>query len=330
MSGEFNGTNAFDFVSSSGGAADPQLMTGNVLFRLAGSHDLEATYEVFVTAANELHARTGRPPIDDTEQRRAWALPFRRHALAHDPERFWVAEAGDRIVGFSIATLREHVWYLAALHVLADYQARGVGRELLRRCLAAGGDAPGVVRTVISEAVQPTSNALYAKHGLYQWMPLIHVTGAVQERLDNGEVDHAAVSDAQTLGELDSIDRVVLGMRRTTDHRYWTNQPNLTCLSFRLHGAPIGYAYVSASGQIGPLAARAPQQIPRILSTTLRFACEQGLPRAALVVPGHCHAALAYLLDNGFRYGDSINLLLASRPFGRFDRYLVSAVDALL
>lgn len=307
-----------------------QCMTGNIRFRLASGDDLEATYEVFVAAADELHARTGRPPIDDTPQRRDWALPFRTHALAHDPERFWVAEAEDRVVGFGIATLREHVWYLAALHVLPDYQARGVGRELLRRCLAAGGDSPSVVRTVISEAVQPISNALYARHRMYQWMPLIHATGAVPERLAETRLDHEAVSDEQALDQLDSIDRVVLGLRRSIDHRYRINLPGLTCLLFRLGGASIGYAYVSGSGQVGPVAARAPRQIPRILSATLRFVRKRGLPQATLAVPGHCHAALAYLLDNGFRYSDSINLLLASRPFGHLDRYLVSAVDALL
>src|ERR687884_33838 len=110
-------------MSSSDAAVDQPPMTGNVLFRLASRDDLEATYEVFVAAANELHARTGRPPVDDTPQRRGWALPFRRHALAHDPARFWVAEAGDLIVGFGIAMLRDHLWYLAALHVLPEYQA---------------------------------------------------------------------------------------------------------------------------------------------------------------------------------------------------------------
>jgi ribosomal protein S18 acetylase RimI-like enzyme len=300
---------------------------GDVRFRPAAASDLEPTYEVFVAAANELRARSGRAPIDDTPQRRSWAIPFRRHALAHDPERFWVAEAEDRVVGFGIAMLRERLWYLAALHVLPEYQGRRVGHELLERCLAA--DGARAVRIVISEAAQPVSNALYAKHGMYQWVPLLHLAGAIPTtQLDEPDLDSEPIGDA-ALPELEVIDRLVLGVARAIDHRYWFGQPGLTGLLFRRRGEATGYAYVSASGQMGPVAARLPRQLPHVLSASLRFASQRGVRHAVMVVPGHCRAALAYLLQSGFAYGESINLLLASRPFGRMDRYLVSAVDAL-
>ena len=301
-------------------------MTGDVRFRPAGPSDLAATYEVFVAAANELRARRGRPPIDDTPQRRSWAIPFRRHALAHDAERFWVAEAEARVVGFGIAMLRERLWYLAALHVLPEYQGQGVGRELLRRCLAA--NRPRAVRIVISEAVQPISNALYAKCGMYQWVPLLHLVGAIPTELDEPHLCSEPIADA-ALPELEVIDRVVLGVARAIDHEYWVSQPGLTGLLFRRRGEATGYAYVSASGQVGPAAARLPRELPHVLAASLRCASERGMRRASLVVPGHCRAALAYLLRSGFQYGESITLLLASRPFGHMDRYLVSAVDAL-
>ncbi len=300
-----------------------------VLFRPAGPSDLESTYEVFVTAANELRARSGRPPIDDTPQRRGWAIPLRRHVLAHDPERFWVAEAEDRVVGFGIATLRERLWYLAALHVLPAYQGRRIGHELLRLCLASAAERRAV-RIVISESAQPISNALYARHGMYQWVPLLHITGGTRVQHDTQLCCEIAADDHQALPEFDAIDRSVLGVARTVDHRYRLSQPGLTGLLFRQGGEAIGYAYLSASGQVGPVAVRLPRELPHVLSATLRFASERGVARATLVVPGHCRAALAYLLRNGFRYGDSINLLLASRPFGHLVRYLVSAVDALL
>lgn len=304
------------------------LMKGDVLFRPAGPSDLEATYAVFVAAANELRARSGRPPIDDTPQRRSWAIPLRRHALAHDAERFWVAEAQDRVVGFGMAVLRERLWYLAALHVLPEYQGQGLGRGLLQRCLA---DAHGrrLVRIVISEAAQPTSNALYASHGMYQWVPLVHVSGAIPTRSDEPRLAAEPIADDHALREVDPIDRLALGVTRAIDHRYWVSQPGLTGLLFRRRGQAIGYAYVSASGQVGPVAALLPSELPHVLCASLRFAAERGISHAALVVPGLCRAALAYLLRKGLQYGESINLLLASRPFGHMDRYLVSAVDAL-
>ncbi len=297
--------------------------------RPAAVQDLAATYEVFVAAANDLRARSGRPPIDDTPQRRGWAMPFRRHALAHDAERFWVAEDDGRVVGFGIATLRERIWYLAALHVLPSHQGRGVGRELLRRCLATS-TGPRAVRTVISESAQPISNALYAKHGMYQWAPLLHVEGAVPAHLDRPRLDQeTVVANDGALRTLDAIDRDVLGVARAVDHRFWLGQPGVAGLLFRRGAHVAGYAYASDSGKVGPVAVRSPRDLPHVLSASLASAAERGATTATLVVPGHCRAALAYLLASGFRYGESINLLLASRPFGHMDRYLVSALDAL-
>lgn len=304
-------------------------VTAEILFRQAGPADLEATYEVFVAAADDLRARSGRPPIDDTPQRRAWAIPFRRHALAHDAERFWVAEAKGRVAGFGIATLRERLWYLAALHVLPSFQGRGVGRELLQRCLAAV-DGPGAVRIVISESTQPVSNALYATHGMYPWAPILHMEGAIPAGMDGQGLDREiVVGEDEALWPLHEIDRAVLGTARPVDHLYWLGRPGLTGLLFRRRGKTVGYAYASASGQVGPAAVRSPTDLPHVVSASLRSAAELGATRASLVVPGHCRAAVAHLLANGFRYGESINLLLASRPFGHLDRYLVSAGDAL-
>lgn len=303
-------------------------MTAPIAFRPALAEDLTATYEVFVAAANDLRARSGREPLDDTPQRRGWAIPFRRHALAHDGERFWVAETEGRVVGFGIATLRERLWYLAALHVVPAYQGAGVGRELLRRCLGTA-TGPRDVRIVISESSQPVSNALYAKHGMYQWLPLLHVEGAIPAGLSGAFEREAIATDAETLGQLDAIDRSLLGVARTIDHRHWLGQPGVAGLLFRRRGDVVGYAYASDAGKVGPVAVRSPRDVPRVLEASLASAAERGATSASLVVPGHCRAALAYLLERGFRYGESINLLLASRPFGRMDRYLVSALDAL-
>ena len=298
-----------------------------IVYRPASPSDLEATYQIFVAAANDLRARSGRSPVDDTPQRRGWAIPLRRHLLSSDAERFWVAEADDQLVGFGMATLRERLWYLAALHVLPSYQAVGVGSELLRRCLATA-DGARSVRIVISESTQPVSNALYARHGMYQWVPLLHVAGAISSQPEP-RLTPEPMADAKSLEQLDAIDQSVLGVTRGIDHRHWVQQPGLSGLVFRRKGEVIGYAYVSGFGQIGPLAVRLPRDVPEALSASLRYAAERGSTHASLVVPGHCRAALAFLLRNGFRYGESINLLLASRPFGHMDRYLVSAVDAL-
>ena len=79
----------------------------------------------------------GRPPIATGEP--AGAVPGVPCERA--PPRPGLASGSPRpmaaLVGFGIAVQREHVWYLAALHVRPAFQSRGIGAEIIRRQLAA-------------------------------------------------------------------------------------------------------------------------------------------------------------------------------------------------
>ncbi|MEI7744548.1 MAG: hypothetical protein WCK58_12470 [Chloroflexota bacterium] len=133
------------------------------------------------------------------------------HALATDPERFWVAEGGAEgeagttggegvkpfeapVCGFASATVREGLWFLAMLFVRPDLQAAGVGSALLDRAQAGrdvdhGGPAvPGPdqpfdtgIHTwgMCTDAAQPISNALYARRGMPSRMPIWRLAGEV-------------------------------------------------------------------------------------------------------------------------------------------------------
>jgi hypothetical protein len=136
-------------------------------------------------------------------------------------------------------------------------------------------------------------------------------------------------ADEATLAALDSIDGAVLGFTRSVDHRFWIGLPDQTLLLLAADGIPNGYAYISRLGGIGPCAVRTPRQLPRLLASSIELAADQGIEQASFVVPGVASAALAYLLDQGARYGASMTVLLTSRPFGRLNRYLLPASDAL-
>jgi GNAT superfamily N-acetyltransferase len=303
----------------------------DVLVRPARADDLMSTYDVFLAATNELRSRHGAPPVANTPGRRFRALAFRRHVLLHDPRGFWVAEVSAQVVGFGIATRRQRLWYLATLHVLPSYQGRGVGRELLRQCLSTSAGR-SVVRTTISESSQPVSNAMYARHGLYQWVPLVYLVGATAPASTCGDDGHDAAlmsDDLNALAAVDALDRVVLGVQRRVDHEHWLQQPDVLGLIARKRRNVIGYAYLSRFGSIGPAAALSADALPALLGLSLRTAAHHGIEHVSVPVPGLCRSALAYLLARGFRYGESINLLLASRPFGHLDRYLTSGSDAL-
>ena len=146
------------------GAAPRACDAAEVSYRLAELADIEPTYRVFIDVAKDLNRKNGRAAQAGGGSPQARAMSFRRSMLCNDAQRYWLAEAGRRIVGFAMATMREDVWYLAALHVLPEYQAHGVGRELLRR--SSTGATASTVRTVLSDTINPISNGLYMKTGM--------------------------------------------------------------------------------------------------------------------------------------------------------------------
>ena len=149
----------------------------------------------------------------------------------------------------------------------------------------------GVVSTVISEAAQPISNALYTRHGMYQWMPLIHVelpsiprdlaqtTQAVTGRV-------APSGDAAVLAALDRIDSSVLGFTRPVDHRFWLDLPDLTLLLLGpAPDQPTAYAYVSSFGGIGPCAASHRETCPHCSRTSCGWRTRRVEPTPASWCP---------------------------------------------
>jgi GNAT superfamily N-acetyltransferase len=299
-----------------------------IAYRTAvGEADFALTYELFLRAANDLRAKSHRERLEDTDARRVRALAFREHAFAHDSAGFWIAEYGGEPVGFGIATARPGFWHLNALHVLPEYQGSGVGTGLLQRCMAYG-RTDQTVFTVISEAAQPVSNAMYARAGMYQWLPLVHMDCATFHTRSGAQVFNGKAG-ATLLAAIDRIDEVVLGFTRSVDHAFWTGLPDVSVVMLGSIEQPDGYAYVSTFGGIGPIAVRAADSFPDLLAQSIHHAAEHGLERVSFVIPGLASSALRYLLEHGGRYAADMTVLLSSQPFGRLSQYLLPASDAL-
>jgi ribosomal protein S18 acetylase RimI-like enzyme len=297
---------------------------------MARAEDLERTYEIFVTATNELNARRNLPLIQYNSKAPPRSLAFRKHVLVHDAQRYWVAEDQGTLIGFGIATLREGLWYLAALHVWPGYQNQGVGRRLLELCMSPE-NAPAVqTYIVISDSINPDSNALYAKRGMYQYVPLLSIDGLVPAQLAVNpqlRMTPFTLNDAPR-AVLAELDRHVLGVERWTDHTMWLTQPDLTGYFFAEGEHVVGYAYVSTQGGVGPLAVYDAPFMQPVLSLCLQQLQANGTHEAAFKIPSSNQAGVGYLLKLGFRL-HSILLCDASQPFGHLEHYLVSVGEAL-
>ena len=299
---------------------------GEITYRRAREEDAERTFEIVQEAAGELNRQMGRPVAAALPAARV--IRFRHFCVRYDGDRFWVAEDGGTMVGAAYATLRDDVWYLAALHVLPEYQSRKIGTELMRRTMA--GTRPTTAMTVLTDASNPISNGLYLRHGMLPQDSTLTFDGPIGGGAGSagGSFHHRPIDLGRDLGTLAGLDLGAVGFSRPTDHEFWTGVPGLTGVILERDGSVHGYAYVSAAGAIGPVAVTRPDDLRPALETVAAIAAEAGAATLHLRVDGSARVASDWAVKRGLLL-TGIGLMLSSRPVGRLDRYVTSGADAL-
>jgi GNAT superfamily N-acetyltransferase len=265
--------------------------------RPAVEADLPAAHAVFLRSIQDLYERHRFEP-----PRPAQDVFVRQHAhlLEHDADRFWVAVAEGRLVGFSAALVREDAWFLSALFVSPEHQARGVGKELLA-CVWEG-DSEVRRRITIVDAIQPVSTGLYARAGLLPVTPLMNLAGDPQtgqsHGLEPGPLDEVALAE---------LDRAAYGFDRAPDHAFWRAGARGTL--WKAAGEAVGYSYGWPGGRLGPVAGQTPEACGQALEAELERAEGRFV---SLVVPASARPAHSAALAAGLRYSDPPGLILST------------------
>ena len=308
-------------------------------YRLAGPADAEAASDILTVALSDLAVRQGRPPFAAPADHAAPAL---RHVLETDGGRFWVAVADGRPVAFGSAWERGgergRLGYCSGLFVAPEWQGKGVGRHLFELAMD-GLPAAGGVAALTSSAANPISNGLYARHGVFPLHALLYLTGPLASFASRGRSADGGKLAAEPLtgghlDELRAIDEAVLGLDRTLEHRWFLGRAANAGWLVRRRARAIGYVYLGGdgtegAGALGPIATLRPQDQPAVLRFALVELAARGVVQTTVAVPGPNMAAQRVLWEAGFTFHGATGLLCASRPFGRFDRYLLAG-DCLL
>ena len=238
-----------------------------------------------------------------------------------------------------------------------EWQGKGVGRHLFELAMD-GLPAAGGIAALTSSAANPISNGLYARHGIYQLHALLYLSGPLaafagarptdcrclargrragcrraHHRRRPGGLD-AEPLDAGHLDELRAIDEAVLGVDRTLEHRWFLSRAENPGWLFRRRERAIGYAYLGGdgtegAGALGPIATLRSQDQPAVLRFALAELAARDVAQAMVTLAGPNIAAQRLLWSAGFAFTGATGLLCTSRPFGRFDRYLLAG-DCLL
>ena len=279
--------------------------------------------------------------------------PIRRllgHTLATDPDRFWVAVDGDgEPCGFSCATVREGLWFLAMLFVRPGTQAAGVGQALMDRAQAGrdvdpGGPAvPGPdepfdtgIHTwgMCTDAAQPISNGIYARRGMVPRIPVWRLVGEVRrwsavpplppslEAVPFERAEADGPEGPRRLAELVAgLDREVIGSAHPAEHAYLRREGRSGfVVRERANGRVQGYVYGSGGGRLGPMAALDPALHPQLLGVAVRETPMLGA--VAMWVPGTADIAMRALLEAGLKLEGFPGLVCWSRREHPFERYV--------
>jgi GNAT superfamily N-acetyltransferase len=324
-----------------------------VRYRPAREADLDDCTRIWRLGIEDYQGRLNQPAMPDD------LAPLKRllaHLLTTDPDRFWVAGAprdvdggdGELVVGFSSASLRDGLWFLAMLFVDPEFQRDGIGQALLDRAQAGRDVDPGGpaiprpddpldsgIHTwgMCTDAVQPISNGLYARRGMVPRVPIWRLFGEVRRwsavpPLPEGliavpfeAVERDGPDGPRRLAAiLDEVDLGLLASTHQVDHAYLRRDGRVGFLARERAGRVVGYAYGSGVGRLGPVAALDPSLQPALIGMAIREV--PALGAVALWVPGTAAEAMRGLLDAGLRIDGFPGMICWSRADHPFDRYL--------
>jgi GNAT superfamily N-acetyltransferase len=291
-----------------------------ITLRRATSGDTEACYQLFMESVADLSARQGTPWDADLADVWVRLEPMLRLLEEHAAE-WWVAEdASGELAGYARSVERGGLFELSEFFVRPGRQSAGVGRRLLEAAFPMG---RGEVRAIIA-TTDVRALARYYRAGTVARFPILSLEtapiadGAAQQGTGNAlEPVRASTADLTVLAE---IEREVLEFDRGPTETTWLLGQREGYLYLR-DGRPVAMGFIGQVGS-GPVVALDPNDQTAVLLHLEGRAHALGREKLGFEVPSVNEVALRHLLGRGYRIDTFLTLLLSSRPFGQFDRFI--------
>lgn len=291
----------------------------SLVVRPASADELARAEELVVHSINDLTVRHGFGSVAASR-----SPDFQAFCLRDDPRGVWLAEDDGEMVGFALSWVCGRLWFLAELFVAPGRQGQGIGNALLDRTMLHASKAGATEKSLITFAFNVVSQGLYVRHGLFPRVP-IHLCSAERESLARQTQGpalrvtpiRATAADREMLRQLDVA---TLGVAREKHHRYLLGDPRMEGVFLEDKGERVGYAYVAATGHIGPLAVMQAHAMPGAFRAALALAVAGHAKQISVFVPG-ASDALAIAASQGMRFALPM-VLMSTRDYGDWTRYL--------
>jgi GNAT superfamily N-acetyltransferase len=299
------------------------------ILRRASPDDSRACYDLFLASASDLSSRLGAPWEPDPEALWPRLLPMYEMLAAHCAE-WWVAERPDDglLLGYARSIERGALFELSEFFVRPGSQSGGIGKRLLERAFPLG---RGEVRTIIA-TIDVRAQARYYRAGTAARFPILSLFGPPREAGDEElrDLEATPVTEVE-LPEVTALERAVLEFPRPVNELRWLLSVREGWL-YRRDGRAIGFGFVgnAGTGGSGPVATLEPADQVPILRHLEGRAAVLGRESLAWEIPSVNEVAMRHLLDRNLEIDPFITLLMASRPFGQFDRFIGMAPPFVL
>jgi GNAT superfamily N-acetyltransferase len=288
--------------------------------RPARADELQRAQELIVSSINDLTERHGFGAIASVRP-----AAFQLYCFNEGTDEFWIAEDEGEIVGSAFSWACGDFWFLAELFVAPRMQGSGIGRQLLRQALRHADQAKAKTRALITFTFNTVSQGLYVRHGMFPRLP-VYMFNVDRNSLSNSgsyawlEFRRAEAS-GRHLATLGALDTSVLGVSRENHHKYLLNDPTMRGYFLNDGNDCIGYAYIAATGHVGPLAVIKRDVMDSAFNRALMIAAEGESDRISAFLPGNCETALRVAANHRMRITFPM-VLVSDREFGDWTRYL--------
>jgi hypothetical protein len=248
--------------------------------------------------------------------------------LVFRPARADELQRAEELVVRSINDLTERHGFgpMATLRppVSPGHQGRGVGNELLARTFEHARKAGATTKSLITFTFNVVSQGLYIRHGLLPRLPIYFVSVArdvLMTRLQGDKLVSTPIQPtASHLKTLTQLDVGTLGISREKHHRYLLSDGTMKGIFLHDGGDCVGYAYVSATGHVGPVAVAQASGMGGAFRTALDLAAASGAEQVSAFLPG-VSEGLTIAVEHGMRITFPM-VLVSTRDFGDWTRYL--------
>jgi len=289
-----------------------------IIYRQLKRDELLEASRLFQRSFNHLRRKNNRPTYDDkiTE-----VSPFILHTFKTDREGYWGAFDGEKMIGFGHAGMRGKQWYLANLFVAPKSQVRGVGSELLKRCMRYGkGKADSY--SLCTFSYNEVSLALYSSFGIMPIHPIFVMYRKIDKNFRVRPTGLRMVEDKsnKSILRINRLEKKIRGYSHLIDLRFYARSSHVKILNFYKDSRWVGYSAVIRNSHIMPAGSPYQKYLPDILTDSVRECIRSKGKEIEINIGANNRASFQRLKSHGFKIFEMV-VFLSTKPYSDLSRY---------